>query len=421
MKENRERLAWTVLIISFAVFMAVLLGIPFGVYQWVQRATISPTMELQVLEGTAQIEPPDDSPRQALANGESTQVQAGARIWNDAETETLLTIVSPNGLYTLATVQIYPNTELIVSLAKSPRYDLSATPHRVEITVETGRVRLGLSRETDRDTDVRGRTSHAQFLLWEAGSYSLDVSNRDSQITVREGKATIFVDQDSSLVLEEKQRGVAGVGGTLTGPLRPERDLIVNGHFRQPLDQGWYIRTDAVDASESAGTVEIVTSGGSEAVRLYRAGTNHAETGIYQTLNQSLSDYQSLQLHLSARVDFQDLGVCGTLGSECPLMVRIKYRDLAGNEQHWVQGFYYWVDPSIPTEDQPALCVLCPSPRQDHEQENQGIQFFYDSPNLIELLAQNGRSLGSIVEIGVYASGHSYDVTLGEIELLVQE
>lgn len=421
MIENRERLAWTVLLISFAVLVALLVGIPLGIYQWVQRATVSPHMEVQVLEGTAQIQPPDDSPRRALANGESAEVEAGSRLWNDAETETLLTFTSPNGQYVLATAQIYPNTELVVSLARSPRYDMSSAPHRIEIAVETGRVRLGLSRETDRETDVRGRTAHAQFLLWEAGSYSLDVSNRDSQITVREGKATIFVDQDRNLGLEEGQRGVAGVGGILTGPLRPERDLVVNGHFRQPLDQGWQIRTDAVDASESAGTVEIVTAGGSEGVRLTRSGTNHAETGIYQTLNQSLSDYQSLQLHLSARLDYHDLGVCGTVGSECPLMARIKYRDQAGNEQDWVQGFYYWIDPAVPAQDQPALCVLCPSPRQSHEQENQGVQFFYDSPNLIEVLSQNGHSPSSIVEITVYASGHSYDVLLSEIELLVQE
>ena len=84
MKENRERLAWTILFISLAIFVALLLGIPFGIYQWFQRATISPQMGLQVLEGTAQSEPPDSSPRRALADGESTQIEAGARIWNDS-------------------------------------------------------------------------------------------------------------------------------------------------------------------------------------------------------------------------------------------------------------------------------------------------------------------------------------------------
>jgi hypothetical protein len=102
-------------------------------------------------------------------------------------------------------------------------------------------------------------------------------------------------------------------------------------------------------------------------------------------------------------------------------MVRIKYRDSGGNEQNWVQGFYYWTDPTIPVQDQPTLCVLCPSPRQEHEQKNQGVQFFYDSPNLMELLAQDGQPPTSIVEIAAYASGHTYDVQVSEIELLVEE
>ena len=416
MKENRERLAWTVLLISFVICMALLLGVPFGIYQWIQHATVPPHMVLRVLEGTAQVEA-----SLVLAGNEPTEIQPGATITNYAETETLLTISSPDEAYTLGTVQIYPDTELMVSLAKSPRYDWSTEPHRIEITVVTGRIRLGLARQTDHAADIRGRSAHAQFLLWEAGSYSLDVNGQHSQITVREGKATIFIHQDNQLGLEEKQRGVVEADGTLTGPLRPERDLITNGHFRQPLDDGWQIRTDSVDSEQSAGNVEIVAAGGPEAVRLSRAGTNHAETGIYQILNQSLSDYQSLQLHLSARLDFHSLGVCGTVGSECPLMVRIKYKDPAGNEQHWVQGFYYWVDQVVPTRDQPTLCVLCPSPRQEHEQQSQGVQFFYDSPNLMEILTHDGQPPTSIVEISVYASGHSYDVQISEIELLVGE
>ena len=421
MNNNRERLAWTVLLVSFSFFVALLVGIPFGIYQWLQHATVPPKMLLQTIEGITQVEPPGASPHLVPVGEEPIDIEVGTAVSTNTNTDALLTINSPDEAYVLGTVQIYPNTELIISQAKSPRFGLSSASHQIEIRIVTGRVRLGLASQTDHVADIRGVTDHARFLLWEAGSYSLEVNASNSQITVREGKATVYVDQDNQLKLEETQRGVAGSDGTLTGPLRPERDLITNGHFRQPLEQGWRIRTDSVDPNQSAGTAEIVTDGGQEAVRLARDGSNHAETGIYQTLNTSLHHYRSLQLHLSGRLDFQSLGICGMLGSECPLMLRIRYRDQAGNEQDWVQGFYYWVDPAVPIEEQPTLCILCPSPRQEHEQQSEGVQFFYDSPNLMEILTHDEQPPIRIVEIAVYASGHSYDVQISEIELLVAE
>lgn len=418
MKGNRERLAWTVLLVSFAIFLAFLFGIPFGAYQWYQRATVPPLMLLQALEGTAQVEHPDDPPRLALAEYEPVEIKPGSLISNDADTETLLTIISPDQSQSIVTVQIYPNTQLEVSQAKSPRYAASQASHQIEITLASGRIRLGLAHQSDHATDLRGRTPHGQFLFWEAGSYSLEVNQQLSQITVREGKATIFVSQDSQLGLEEKQRGVVGTDGIPVGPLSPQRDLITNGHFRQPLEQGWQIRTDATDSSQSAGEVGIISNGGQEAVQLAREGVGHAETGIYQIINESVESYQSLQLHLSAWLNDQSLGVCGAVGSECPLMVRITYKDTAGSIRQWVQGFFYWVDP---VASNPTLCTTCPPPRQEHEQHSQGTQFFYDSPNLMELLGQDGHPPASIDEIAVYASGHSYDVQVSEIELLVEE
>ena len=419
MKESYERLAWTVLFISFALFLALLFGLPFGLYQWVQRATLPPHMALQVLEGAAQIEPPEDTPRLVLPEDEPIKIRPGTIVFNDADAETLLTIHSPDEMHTLGTVQIYPSTRLEVSLAKSPRYGLSKAPHRLEVSVLAGRARLSLARDANggRAIDFRCRTPHAQFLLWEAGSYALDVNEQQAQITVREGTASI-ISGGEQLELQARQRGIVGVDGKPFGPLSPERDLITNGHFRQPLEQGWQIRTDAADGSQSAGEVKVESIGGRDVVQLSRVGIGHAETGIVQLINENINGYPSLHLHLSAQLDSQSLGVCGAVGSECPLMLRIDYEDAAGSPRQWVQGFYYWVDPAVAN---PTLCETCPPPRQKHEQHNQGVQFFYDSPNLVALLAQNGRAPTTIVSIAVYASGHSYNVWVGEIELLVEE
>ena len=415
--KERQRVSWTVLLSAFGVFLAIVVGVPVGTFQWIRHATVPPVMQIQALEGTAQLEQTDNTSRLLLARSDPAEVGPGAALLNDAEAETLLTIGSPDGLYTLGTVLIYPNTQFAITDARSPRYASSNEDHFLELTVTTGRVRLTLARDAGHPLEFLLRTPHSTFALSEGGSYSLDVNNQQSQITVREGEAVIIAPL-GGLNVEENKRGLVGIDGIPVGPLRPERNLIANGSFRQPLDQGWQIRTDTSDDTQPAGAVEILAVSGQNLVSLSRVGTGHAETGVYQLLNQSLNDYQSLQLHLGAQLDFQSLGVCGALGSECPLMVRIDYEDAAGNPRQWVQGFYYWIDPAAPN---PLLCETCPPPRQEHEQHAQGTQFFYDSPNLIEFLSQDGSPPASITSLSVYASGHSYTVRVFDIELLVGE
>lgn len=418
MRGNRGRLAWTVLLASFGVFMALLIAVPAGTYLWIQRATLPPLMVLQAIEGTPLVRPlGDEVSRPVLDKHEQVEIKPGTTVTNQDNTQALLTISSPDGKETLGSVQIYPNTELQIAEARSPRYSASNGSHLINVTMTFGRVRLGLAQETGRRLDFSGRTPHTEFRLWQAGSYSMDVSGQQSEITVREGKATIDT-PNGQLELEERQRGLVSVDQVPVGPLPPQRDLIADGRFHQPLGEVWQVRTDAADSSQPAGEAEIVQSGGREAVRMARSGLGHAETGIFQLLNHDLTDYQSLHLHVSARLDHQSLGVCGSVGSECPLMVRVTYEDSAGSTHQWVQGFYYWVDPAVPN---PTLCETCPPPRQEHERHGQGIRFFYDSANLIEILAQNGNPPVRIGEIAVYASGHSYDVQVSEIELLVEE
>ena len=415
MKE-RERLSWSILLIAFACFLALAVGIPVGGYQWVQRATVDPTMRLQTLSGNAQIEQPGAAPRLLLARQEPIDIRPGAVIINDAQTEALLTISSPERGDSLGSVQIYPHTELEVSVATSPRYHFSQAGHRIEVMVSAGRARLNLSRDTDRAVDLRSHTPHAQFLLWEAGSYHLEVDEEQSQITVRDGKATIIA-PNGQLSLDERERGAVALGTPPQGPLPPVRDLIDNGHFAQALEPSWEVRSDSADSSQSAGAAEPVISD-QTAVRLSRAGSGHAKTGIYQLVNESLLNYSWLQLHISAQLNYQNLGICGAMGSECPLMVRIDYLDSFGHLRHWVQGFYYLV---TSPDSNPTVCEACPPPRQQHEQHAQGSQFFFDSPNLMTLLAQDGQHPVGIVSIEVYASGHSYDVLVSEVELLVDE
>ena len=93
---DRERLAWTVLLVCFGVFIALLIGVPVGSYQWVQRAATDPSLVLQTLEGTAQVEAPDETARLLLAQQGPLEIRSGTIIFNDDGAETVLSISSPH-------------------------------------------------------------------------------------------------------------------------------------------------------------------------------------------------------------------------------------------------------------------------------------------------------------------------------------
>ena len=62
-----------------------------------------------------------------------------------------------------------------------------------------------------------------------------------------------------------------------------------------------------------------------------------------------MTDLLSLKLSLDVFISNQSLSGGGFRGSEYPAMVQIRYRDVDGNEQLWVRGFYYHNRDNYPT------------------------------------------------------------------------
>jgi hypothetical protein len=249
---------------------------------------------------------------------------------------------------------------------------------------------------------------------------SVEAGPTASNITVRDGEASV-TGNGQTITLIRDQRAESFEPGELNGPLPAERNLIVNGDFRDSLSTGWAadIRPPA-DAAESTGTVGVVASTGQRAVNFARAGNNWGQVGITQEINQDVRDFKSLRLHLAVLLLRQDLFNCGQQGTECPLMVRILYNDAAGSEREWLQGFYYNfnADPSFG----PTTCAPCRPPRSDHQRVAQNQWTVYDSSeNLLELFQQGGAAPVTIKSIALYASGHTFNSLVTEVQLLAAE
>jgi hypothetical protein len=198
--------------------------------------------------------------------------------------------------------------------------------------------------------------------------------------------------------------------------LPAENNLIVNGDFSQGIDDGWIVRGDTAD---SAGRVSITQDNGQSVAHFEHEPAQPFEVGLIQTINRNVRDLESLVLHLRVRVNSHSLSICGTKGSECPVMARIDYIDAAGGNRQWVHGFYASEDPSL--TEVPYNCLTCPQPDSgNHSQVPVANWFLYDSPNLMEITPQEFRP-AIIQSVHIYASGHSFDSMVTDIELLAQE
>lgn len=418
MRQNPERLAWSVLLAAFAVFCVVAVGCPLLIRSYLSTARQPLHAQVNAQRGTVLVERGGSS-RVATSLGDLAPVELfksdGLRTGELDEALLVLQRGDAENRETLTSVVIYDNSQLVIIDAYSPRFGISSGSHKAILQIEGGRVRIEVQPAADaRPVQIEVRTGRAIILLSE-GSYALDVTNQQTTATVRNGTATVRVGAEE-LALSPRQRAVVWPSGQLDGPLPAERNLIVNGDFSQGIGTGWTMISSPADSS--AQVMPDSTEDGEPAAVFQHDQPQPSEVGLIQTLNRNVKDLASLVLHLKVRVDSHSLSVCGSLGSECPVMVRVDYQDATGNPRQWVHGFYSSEDPSIAV---PYYCTTCPGPNSgNHNRVLEGTWFLYDSPNLMEVQPPDLQPV-VIQSVRVYASGHSYASMVTDVELLAQE
>lgn len=410
MRRNPQRLAWTVLLVSLFTCLVLAVAVPLTVSSFVNDSIDTVEMTLDVQQGTVLVS------REGAAEpiGVTTllnNLAEASSIRADENGQALLTIRSPRDKAILQTVSIYGNTDLDIRQARAPRFQQSTRPYQIDLKVNRGRVSTNVANGNGRPIETMLITPQATTNLQE-GSYSFDVNNDETQVTVREGLANVSA-QGSMQTLNPQQRTVVKLNSRPSGILSPERNLVTNGNFRLPLDGTWEVYNDLQNTNELSGTVTIQTAGGQRSAVFDRTGAFHAETGIRQNINnRDVRDFRSLRLHFVVRVSAQDVPVCGQAGSECPLMVRVDYKDESGTDSRFYQGFYAepdrnGVNPNYNTSS---------GSRNEHRRIVPNVAYTYDSENLMETLKPQ-----QITAIWFYASGHSYRSSVAEVELLGEQ
>lgn len=417
MNKNPERLAWVILLASFFTCVGLVVAVPLGVRWYIRNAQVVQQVSLEVQRAPLSVtlagrgrpvsvsEDIQDVPERTVIGTNATAGRLVIRASQSEET------------HFIATVQIYDQAEVVLASARSPRFDNSPFPHQIALEVQAGRVRISVPGDSGRPTMVKVRTPQGTATLQE-GRYVVEASQHTTQVTVKTGLADLANKSDSALRLGAGKRTTMEGQGPIKEPLPAPRDLIINGDFTDDLGKGWVSYNEVDIEEEPEGEVQRAQMEGHSALLMTREGVGHAATGIRQELNAEIRDFSLLQLHLLLRVEEQSLRVCGTQGSECPVMVRIEYEDTYGADREWLQGFY-WL-PNTATSQNPLVCETC-STRREHIRVPRSTWYAYLSPNLMPMLSQDGQAPTSIETITVYASGHTYQSAITEIELIAQE
>jgi hypothetical protein len=398
-RKNPERLAWIILSIAFAVFCFLVVSIPLGIRWYVINATQVHETSLAAIGGTVQVQEPDVDVPFAVTDTKDDVLEEST-ITTDATSQAFLEFFEDS------TLHLYNKTQVIIQKMQSPRFALSSKPDTIALEVTGGRVRIGVAPSMESPLKFQVQTPHAAVELQEDGNYSIEVSTEEFHLTVRDGYAKV-VAMGKMVELGRGERTTVEIGKEPLGPLPAERDLIVNGDFKEPLTVGWRVYHTQDIPKEVSGKAEILIVGDRQAVRFWRMGkaTGHGETGITQVIDKDVRDFTSLELHISVRLLDQSLAGGGTLSSEFPIIVRLDYKDAYGNDNFWTHGFYF----KDPIENWPL---------RDGEKIPRYVWYPYESPNLMEKLDVKP---ALITSIRIYASGWDYQSMVSQVQLLAKE
>lgn len=397
MPRNPERLAWTVLWLSFITFCTLVVGIPTAVQAYISGAMEDRVASLQILKGTVLMQ----------QSGAKFEVNAAGGADDDGITlvggDVFRTVEGSRAVLWLfdgSNFALWPETRVALIKISATKYNSNRAA--IGLSQESGHIRLEVAPSPIKNRSFEVRTPEATIALRE-GSYSLTRTSGKTELVVHRGWATVTAAGGAVDVLQNERTSVLA-GQAAIEPLPAAVDLIVNGNFDAGLDN-WTVANRG-EEEPIVGTVELVVQDGRNVAVLKRTGaTKHCETYIFQALNRDVTDFDSVKLKLDFKLIFQSLSGGGVLGSEYPLLVRLKYRDIYNNENTFVKGFYYKSDGSNPTHNADKV--------------SQGEWHTYE----FDLLDPTGPlqiKPAQLVWLELTASGHDYEGQVTNVRLIAE-
>ena len=427
-----ERMAWSVLLVAFAMFCILTFSTALGIYSFLFESTVSISTTLRVAVGTVGITGSDlieavereqeDLTNQTTSISTDSQSQATIQFWDKLGQEDIPPPI-------VAAVTLQRNTFVTFNRAVAPRFEWSNNPYDIQLSKLTGQLDILVTGVEDNTFIMRIDTEQGMIInLNRNGRYSIIATDDEVSLLNLEGEAVVFFADDftNNRLVPEGQEVIIRLGNRSIELKKATDNILTNGAFSlQPvmhdsegipvLPPGWGCRVNQDELPRGESTIGEFD--GRVGIRLKRLSnaTSHGEVGCVQPFGVDgldVKDYDSIKIVSTFYLNYQSLSKCGTVGSECPLMLLVTYDDRLGNTLSWYKGFYY---DELLSNEYPARCSSC---TQDHQNINEKVWFTYESDNLYNLIDESLRP-ARIRSIEFYASGHQFDTIVSNMMILV--
>ncbi len=406
-RENPERMAWTVLLAAFGVFLVLLVTVPLALRFTIRYTTSPQTATLDPTQGTVLLYQPGATEPVAITElrkdiAEGSVIEAG-----DSPTQATLRLISEGAAdEALGSVQIYTGARLAIERMRSPLFEMSTEPYQVSLYLARGQTRVFTNSGRQRPLSVEIKTPHGSIIL-DTGSFQIAVTDEQTDVTVSAGSATLVKAGQPSLPVTQGLRAWMTDAALAGAPEPAAQSLLRNGNFSEPMRDSW--ESYVIAQNVTPGKVNIMERDGRRVASFVRQGEDNVptEVGISQTISRAVNVYDKLSLQMDVKLLFQSLPGAGYLSSEYPLRVEITYTDIYGKEGlTWGHGFYFR-DP-----ENPNWQIV------GGEQIPPFNWYTYHSPNLMELLKDTRPA--RIDSIRIYASGWNYQSMVSEVYLVAE-
>lgn len=421
-KIDPQRRAWGIMLLAFATFCASCLLTGLGVNYFFFQSTVAMDSVIRIGRGSGGVSGQVVYTERGLSVGDalrSDKISQATLFFRDTQSDDRL----------VAAVTVWRETSLILAQTVRPRFQWARGAYGVELRDFSGELDIFVPRDLSRDLQLKIITDRGDVInLSASGQYELRTSDEATQVINRSGVASIT--PANGLV---GRIVPPGNQATIAYAINPDEivvsdtyvNLLTNSTFEetfvrsdgggsqtQQFLQDWACR----DNSTPPGNFQPEFKDGRRVLRLVRDdnASTHGDTGCIRYLGAEALDvtaYTYLGIRATFNLQYQSVSFCGIEASECPLMLRIQYYDEAGGKRDWYHGFYYLVRPA---DNYRLQCNSC---LQEHDAINEKAWYTYDSGNLLDLIPTDQKP-AKILNVQFYASGHQYDVYVGEVALL---
>ncbi|MCU0497906.1 MAG: hypothetical protein MUF87_11185 [Anaerolineae bacterium] len=418
-----ERMAWLVLLGAFVLFCLICSISSLGVYAFFFQSTIPMTVNAQIARGSIGL---TGSDLRELLVTEDRQLSLGNTVRIEPGSQAVITVRDPeHDNQLVAMITLYENSALELLSAERPRFGWGNAYHQISFDRGFGLFEVYISAGFENKFSLFIQTQQGgEIRIARSGHYRISALEQRVEAHNLSGEMVLVaknVPYGRSI-----PAGFTGVIETGSADIisTPQNivQILENSTFTQSVEGfpvAW--RCGNEPGSAPSGTVRIDSEEARLALRMLRGegATTHGETFCQQGARDEdspnwydVSGYDYLALKTSFMVQYQSLDVCGEQGSECPLMIRVDYVDVNGTPRRMFFGFYA-VD--IPQFENPRRCTSC---WQDHVNIREQVWYTYETGNILNLIVDPDQFPHYITRVRFYASGHQYDVRIGEMSLL---